>query len=95
MVHDGADPLSQSLPTWTLKSMKSSEVKCVYDSRLFKNEESAAAPIGPKSTPKNEKFKEFLNASFTSTIKMVDEKPKVLLKQLQGFSRSPKPGHRQ
>lgn len=39
IVHE--DPLSQSLPTWSLKNMKKEEkeIKCVYDPRLFKAEE--------------------------------------------------------
>ena len=39
VVEEGKDPLSQSLPTWSLKTMKKeNSVKCVYDSRLFKPE---------------------------------------------------------
>lgn len=42
---DGRDPLSQSMPTWGLKNMKkkaadvekSDEVKCVYDARIYSN----------------------------------------------------------
>ena len=40
MVESGADPLSQSLPTWGINNLKK-EVKCVYDSRLFKKEDDS------------------------------------------------------
>lgn len=45
IVHE--DPLSQSLPTWSLKNMKKEEeeIKCVYDPRIFKNEEVSTFKI--------------------------------------------------
>ena len=39
-MENGEDPLSQSLPTWGLNNMKK-EVKCVYDSRLFKKDDDS------------------------------------------------------
>ena len=70
------DPLSQSLPSWSLKAMKEKEnVKCVYDSRLFsgKSEEDLEI-IEQKKETKKDNFKEFLNTSFNKNHDMKTSK---------------------
>ena len=72
-VEDGEDPLSQSLPSWGINTLKK-EVKCVYDSRLFKKEDSKDDSDYLKSYQQQEQeikkkdnsFKDFLNASFNN-----------------------------
>ena len=74
-VEDGEDPLSQSLPSWGINTLKK-EVKCVYDSRLFKKEDaktddsdylkSCQYEQEIKKKDKDNSFKDFLNASFNN-----------------------------
>jgi len=71
-LESGSDPLSQSLPAKGLKHLKKSEsvensnVKCVYDSRLFKMDEADDTEYLKAKRQDNNSFKDFLNASFNS-----------------------------
>ena len=71
-LESGSDPLSQSLPAKSLKHLKKSEsgensnVKCVYDSRLFKMDEADDTEYLKAKRQDNNSFKDFLNASFNS-----------------------------
>ena len=96
-MEEGKDPLSQSLPTWSLKNMKKEpSVKCVYDSRLFNNKNELQDDAeylksvreneeNMKKGNNNKAFKDFLNASFSQPATSADKKANSSNKVIDTF----------